>query len=310
MRWSEVRVKSILTRTAGYLRSVCSHSAQPYRGCSLGSSLCGVGCYVRHNRWLTRGAPWGSFLEARVNAAERYAATAAAERRWARRTRGSFDVFMSSSTDPFVPQEQRAGVTRSLLEAMLADPPDGLVLQTHSPTVTRYVETYRELARRCRLRIHVSVETDRQRLPGLPPPASSAAARLDAAASLSAAGLDVAIAVAPLLPILEPEAFFARIGAVAGSVIIDHFIGGDGSPTGARTSSTALPAAMARVAPDSVSLAYRDRMVAVAQTRVRRVGVGADGFAGRWLSWSEPCRSPDSRTAGKRCQAPAEEGRK
>ena len=42
----EVRVKRILTRAGGYLRDVCSHSLQPYRGCSFGRSLCGVACYV------------------------------------------------------------------------------------------------------------------------------------------------------------------------------------------------------------------------------------------------------------------------
>jgi len=46
---SEVEVGRILTRASGYLRDVCSHSLQPYRGCSFGRSLCGVGCYVRHN---------------------------------------------------------------------------------------------------------------------------------------------------------------------------------------------------------------------------------------------------------------------
>ena len=48
-------VANPLTRTGGYLAGVTSHSLQPYRGCPLGSSLCGVGCYVQHNPWLTRG---------------------------------------------------------------------------------------------------------------------------------------------------------------------------------------------------------------------------------------------------------------
>jgi hypothetical protein len=41
---TEARVRSILTRATGYLRTVCSHSLQPYRGCTFGNSLCGVGC--------------------------------------------------------------------------------------------------------------------------------------------------------------------------------------------------------------------------------------------------------------------------
>ena len=74
MQVTSVSVRGILTRSSGFLRTVCSHSLQPYRGCSYGRALCGVGCYAQHNRWLARGEAWGSFLEARVNAAESYLA--------------------------------------------------------------------------------------------------------------------------------------------------------------------------------------------------------------------------------------------
>jgi DNA repair photolyase len=277
------RVRSVLTRTSGYLLGVTSHSLQPYRGCSYGRSLCGVGCYVQHNRWLTRGRAWGSFLEARVNAAEVYLASCERERRWARRERGRFAVFLSSSTDPFVPQERRLGVSRRVLEAMCERPPDALVVQTHSHRVLDVRDLAVALARRCELRVHLSIESDRETLPGLPPPASPVARRLEAARALRAAGLRVVITVSPLLPIADPEAFFARIAEAADAVVIDHFIGGDGSADGARTRATALPAAMAAVLPDSLELAYRDRVVRVARRWLPgRVGIGADGFAGRF----------------------------
>ena len=73
MTVTPVHVRSVLTRTGGYLTGVASHSLNPYRGCALGNSLCGVGCYVRHNPWLTAGRPWGGFVEAKVNAADAYA---------------------------------------------------------------------------------------------------------------------------------------------------------------------------------------------------------------------------------------------
>jgi DNA repair photolyase len=283
IRVRQVRVRSILTRTSGYLREVCSHSLQPYRGCSYGRSLCGAGCYVRHHGLLTRGEPWGSFLDARVNAAERYAAQAGRERRWARRARGGFAIFMSSTTDPFVPQEQRLGITQQVLRALCDDPPDALILQSHSHLAASACGALRELARRCALRVQLSVESDRERLPGLPAPASSVEQRLAAAAALRDAGLRVVITVAPLLPIERPEAFFRRIAQVADACVIDHFIGGDGSPDGSRTARTELPAAMARVDPESTGLAYRERMVAVARRIMPgRVGVGAPGFAGHY----------------------------
>jgi len=285
MRVTTTNVKSILTRTSGYLKTVCSHSLQPYRGCSFGNSLCGAGCYVQHNQWLTRGEPWGSFVEARVNAASAYESAVDQERRWARASRGAFSVFLSSSTDPFLPHEQRFGITESVLRAMLIEPPDVLILQTHTARVTGSLDLLAQLSRRCDLRVHLSIESDRERLPGLPPPASSVAARLDAARQIRERGVRSVITVSPLLPIERPEHFLDRLAACVDAVVIDHFILGDGSRNGdgARTRATPLAAAMAAIDPLSVTLGYRDRIVAIAKSVMPgRVGVGIDGFAGRF----------------------------
>jgi DNA repair photolyase len=283
VRVGRTRVQSILTRTSGYLRGVTSHSLQPYRGCTYGNSLCGVGCYVRHNGLLTRGEAWGSFLDVRENAADAYAKGAPRERAWARRSRGSFGVFMSSSTDPFVPQESRLGLTRSVLEAMLDEPPDALIVQTHSHLVLGPFELYGALDARTDLRFHLSIESDRDRLPGLPPPASSVEQRFAAAQRLHEAGLNVVITVAPLLPIEHPREFFARIGSLARAVVIDHYVGGDGSEDGRRTARTPLPEAMRSVDPRSTRLAYRDEIVSLAREILPgRVGVHRSGFAGRY----------------------------
>ncbi|MCB1037486.1 MAG: hypothetical protein KDD47_26885 [Acidobacteria bacterium] len=277
-------IRNVLTRTSGYLATVTSHSLQPYRGCSLGSSLCGVGCYVQHNRYLTRGAPWGSFLEARLDAADSYRRTYLRESRWARQARGAFSIFLSSSTEPFPPQERRFGITRQVLEAMAEEPPDELVLQTHRAQIEEHLDLLRELRRRCRLRVHLSIETDRERLPDLPPHASPVARRFDAARKLRRAGIPIVITVAPLLPVREPEAFFARIAESADAVVLDHFIGGDGTADGGRTRRTLLPEAMAKIDPGSVEVSYRERMVEVARRHLPgRVGVHIDGFAGRYL---------------------------
>ena len=241
-----------------------------------------MGCYAQHSPWISRGRAWGSFLEVRTNAAESYRRHAGAERRWARRGRGAFAIFLSSATDPFVPQERREGVTRSVLEAMLEEPPDRLILQTHSHRVLDALDLLPELARRCSLRVHLSIESDRDRLPGLPPPASSVERRLEAAAACRAAGLETVVSVAPLLPIADPEGFFARLSEVADWILLDHFVGGDGSADGSRTGRTGLPAAIAAVDPAALEPGYRDRMEAVARRHLPgRVGLGAAGFAGR-----------------------------
>lgn len=276
-----VEVRSILTRSTGYLTEVCSHSLQPYRGCSLGNSLCGQYCYVRHNPWVTEGRAWGSFLEVRGNASQVYLAQYERERNWARRHRGGFEIFLASATEPFLPQERHFGVTRSLLEAMTQAPPDLLILQTRSPQVVEHISLLKKLPG---LRVHLTIETDRLGLAGLPAPATKPSARFQAARKLRAEGIRVVITVSPLLPIENPDAFFAEVAASADAVILDHFIGGDGSPRGSRTLRTSVPAAMAALEPASVLLSYREEMIEVARRYLPgRVGVNIDGFAGRYL---------------------------
>jgi DNA repair photolyase len=278
---SVVEVRNILTRAGGYLAGVTSHSLQPYRGCPLGRSLCGVGCYVQHARHLLSGREWGSFVDVRRNAADSYRAHVGRERRWARRWRGGFSIFLSSATEPFPPQEAKYHVTRQVLTAMLGEPPDELVIQTHSHRVADDAEVLAALASRCALRIHISIETDRERVPGLPRHASPVVRRFEAAGRLKAAGLATVITVAPLLPIEDPDAFFARCAECAGAVVLDHFIGGDGTADGRRTRATPLPAAIAEIDPAALELSYRGRMAEVARRYLPgRVGVGSEGFAG------------------------------
>lgn len=276
-------VKQILTRSSGYLLAVSSHSLQPYRGCTFGGSLCGVGCYVQHNPFVTQGRKWGTFLEVRSNAADSYERHYEKEKRWTERQGIPFVIFCSSSTDPFLPQETRFGITRAVLERMLEFPPEGLILQTHSTAVVDQTTLLQELATRTQLRIHLSIEGDRDRLLGLPPPAASVEARFKACQNLRQAGLRVVVTAAPLHPLQDPEAFFTRVSEVADAVVIDHFIEGDGSSDGSRTLRTPLAAAMHEVDPNCLTLAYRDRMVEVAQRVMPgRVGVGQAGFAGEF----------------------------
>jgi hypothetical protein len=184
-----------------------------------------------------------------------------------------------------LPQESRYGITRSLLAAMLDDPPDLLIVQTHSHRVIDSLSLLAELRQRCELRVHLSIETDRERIERLPPHASSVAQRFAAAAALKQSGLTTVVTVSPLLPIERPDFFFRQISEVADAVVIDHFIQGDGSPDGSRTLRTPLPNAMSAIEPASVTLTYRDQMVAIASRWLPgRVGVNIDGFAGRWTS--------------------------
>lgn len=280
MSIDEYQCRSILTRATGYLREVCSHSLNPYIGCGFGFSACGEGCYVRFNRWLTRGRVWGSFVDVKTNASGIYLKTVETERHWARNRGRAFSIFLSSSTDPWQPAEKKYRVTRAVLDAMIVSPPDELILQTHTANILDDVERIRTLSGLCSLRVHVSIEGDVERLPGLPPPPCSLEQRIRVIGQLAGKGLTVVACLSPLYPMKDPDTFFKRLADEgAAATVIDHFIFGDGSENGSRTLKTALPEAMARVLPGSVDLAYRE-MIARTAVKYLPVGISCKGFAG------------------------------
>ena len=208
----EIQARRILTRTSGFLFAY-SHTLQPYRGCTFGRSFCGAACYAPEVRYGTPRAPWGTCLEVKVNAREVYRSD---YREWRKKHR-PLVVFMSSVTDPYVPQEERYRITRHLLQEMVTNPPDALVLQTHTPNPLWDAETLVAVATKARVIVQISVETDREYIPGFPRHAFSIAARLQALGELKALGLTTVGVVSPLMPMEDPEGFARRLGAVADS---------------------------------------------------------------------------------------------
>lgn len=280
MQICETPCRSILTRVSGYLRDVCSHSLNPYTGCGFGRSSCGEGCYVRFNQWLMKGRTWGGFVDVKINAAEVYSGSVLRERSWARARSQDFAVFLASATDPWQPLERKYRITRQVLRAMMESPPDRLILQTHSPDILDDLDLIQALSLRCRLRVQISIEGDRERLPGLPPPPSSLEDRIRALGVFAGRGVQTVACLSPLYPLKDPHRFFARLARTGiEAVVIDHFVQGDGTPDGSRTRQTRLPAAMAEVDPESLDLSYGDRVVAIARGYLP-VGVSASGFAG------------------------------
>jgi len=278
----EIHCRSILTRAGGYLAQVVSHSLNPYIGCGFGRSSCGVACYVQFNPWIMQSREWGRFVDVKVNADEVYRETASAERAWAKKRGIPFSIFLSSSTDPWQPAEQKYHVTKKLLFAMIDDPPDVLILQTHTDRIVDDAEYILKLPRLCNLRIHISIEGDRDSLPGLPPPPCSLDKRLQALVLFSKQGIATVACLSPLYPLRNPDLFFQLLASEGvGAVILDHFILGDGTEDGNRTLKTELPKVMAEVNKESILLSYRDRMANIARNYLP-VGVSSDGFAGKF----------------------------
>jgi DNA repair photolyase len=194
---------------------------------------------------------------------------------------------MSSVTDPYVPQEAGLGITRSLLEAMVDLAPDLLVLQTHTPGPLRDQALLERLARKARLLVQITVETDLERIPGLPPHATPLGARLAALATLRAAGIATVAVASPLLPLGDERSFATRLGASADGVILDHWLLGDGSRDGARTrrkrshAPPTLPEALEAAGQGEWNtLESFRRVIAVFEEILgrARVGVSQEGF--------------------------------
>lgn len=254
----------------------------PYVGCGFGRSACGEGCYVRFNPWLTRGREWGRFVDIKTNAAQVYLETVEKEKNWAQKNGGCFSIFFSSSTDPWQPVERKVRLTRQLLASMQEAPPDQLILQTHSPFILDDLDKVQTLSGKCNLRVHLSLEGDLDRLPGLPPPPCSLEERMRVFKKLVDRGIIVVACLSPLYPMKAPDAFFSRLSKMGVSaVVIDHFIQGDGTQDGSRTLKTQLPKAMAQVAPESVNLSYRNAVARIAR-KYLPVGISASGFAGHY----------------------------
>lgn len=232
--------KTLLTETSGFLGSGYTHTINLYQGCSFAHSLCGAFCYAQHNIWVTKGRPWG-FYGVKRDVCEAYCREYDFMKRPHRGQLKPLRIYMSSSTDPYPPQEHRLRLAQSLLRVMLNRPPDLLVIQSHNTLVARDLDLVQELSRRCELWVSLTVETDRERIPGFPSHASSPHKRIAALRAFRERGVLTQAAVSPLLPLDDPEQFARDLNEACDRVIIDHYLIGDGSSNGLRTKRTIFP---------------------------------------------------------------------
>ncbi len=221
-------------------------------------------------------------MDVKTNAADLYLKTVMREKTWAHKNSKPFSIFMSSSTDPWQPAEKTYQITRKVLQAMRTNPPEEIILQTHSSSILEDIDLIDELSRKCKLRVHISIEGDSDRLPGLPLPPCSVENRIRALERFSSRGIFTVICLSPLYPLKNADLFFRKLKvAGASAVIIDHFILGDGTSDGSRTHKTPLPSLMKNIAPESIHLSYREKVVGIAR-KYLPVGISATGFAGTY----------------------------
>jgi DNA repair photolyase len=275
-----VEYASILTPTGGFLAAGYTHTINVYRGCAFAGALCGLYCYAQHNRWITKGRPWGLY-GAKTQVVEAYRRDHDRIKRPRRGEPGPLRIYMSSSTDPYIPQEKTLRLTRALLEEMLGRPPDVLVIQSHHTMVGRDLDLIADLSARGEVWVSLTVETDMDRIPGLPPHASPPSRRLSTLEAFRTRGIPTQATISPLLPLADPPSFARRLDAACDRVILDHYLIGDGSPGGWRTRKTGFPERLAAAGFggwNELDKLHEIRDLLASVLGAGRVLVGCEGF--------------------------------
>jgi len=168
-------------------------SVNPYRGCEHGC----IYCFARPTHeylGLSAGLDFESKIMVKTEAPKLLEAELSSPK-WKPQV-----LVMSGVTDPYQPVERKLRITRGCLE-VLAKFRNPVAIITKNRLVTRDVDLLGELARYDASAVNVSVTSlnpNLQRV--LEPRTSSPSARLEAIATLRAAGIPVGVMVAPIIP--------------------------------------------------------------------------------------------------------------
>jgi DNA repair photolyase len=203
----QINARSILSPATGFIRrGGFDWTCNPYLGCTFGCTYC-YAMFLPQNP-LPR-EQWGQWLRAKVNALE-------LARRQAPRVAGQA-IYLSSVTDPYLPVERRLGLTRGILEELVAHQPR-LLVQTRGPLVVRDVDL---LHRFRSVRVNMSIPTDSEEVrQAFEPKAPPLEKRWQALEMLRADGLAVGICVTPTLPLADPAAFVQRLATFRPDVLV------------------------------------------------------------------------------------------
>jgi DNA repair photolyase len=187
--------KSALTQVRGM---PFRWSLNPYMGCVHRCTF----CYVRHfEQRADRPSDdrYGRSIRIKPNIAE------VLRRELARPSWQRDEVALGTATDPYQPAEGRFRLTRACLtELDAAWTPFSIV--TRGPLVVRDVDVLQHASARAGAQVFFSLPTLDERVwrttePGTAPPAS----RLEGIRRLAAAGVDVGVGMAPILPGLSDD---------------------------------------------------------------------------------------------------------
>ncbi len=168
----------------------------PYRGCEFGCKY----CYARYtHEFMELHGP--EDFERKIFVKHFDAAAFRAE---LHRLPVGETIAIGTATDPYQPAEQRFRLTRSILEVLGQNSGYRIGLITKSDLIVRDIDAFLEINRRNYLTLVLTITTlDRELAQLLEPLAPRPDLRLQAVRKLSAAGLRVAVNLAPILPLIN-----------------------------------------------------------------------------------------------------------
>src|SRR5579864_9003034 len=170
-----------------------SWSLNPYTGCEHRCAFCYVRAFERRADRPSDDR-YGRSIRVKINVAA-VLRSELLRRSWRKET-----VVIGAATDPYQPAEGRYRLTRQCLE-VLKEFSNPTAIITRGPMIVRDVDVLTQLARRADLHITFSIPTLdddvwRKTEPGTAHPRQ----RLRALEKLVAAGIDVGVGMAPILP--------------------------------------------------------------------------------------------------------------
>lgn len=173
-------------------------SLNPYMGCVHRCTFCYVRAFERTAERAS-GEGYGRSIRVKTNVVD------VLRRELARRSWRREPVVIGSATDPYQPAEGRYRLTRACIEA-LTDARTPFSLITRGPLVRRDIDVLVAAARLVAVHVTLSVPTLDERIwRTTEPGTASPRRRLETVTLLADAGLDVGVALAPILPGLSDE---------------------------------------------------------------------------------------------------------
>jgi DNA repair photolyase len=185
-------VRSLLNRCTG-VRMPFTWTINPYRGCEFACKYC-YARYTHEFMELRDGVDFEQKIFVKRHAADLL-------RQELRRVKPGEEIAIGTATDPYQPAERRFEITRTILEEFSRHSGLELGIVTKSNLVVRDVEVLREIGKRNRVLVNITITTmnaDLARI--LEPRAPRPDLRMEAVKKLNAEGVRAGVICAPVLP--------------------------------------------------------------------------------------------------------------